>query len=127
MIARSAFMYAAVSGICLTLHNLVLIVGDRIGWVLSLSILVSFCLSAMTGYVLHSLLTFHEPMQIARFLRYAMTMSMNIPLAFATIWFWHAAIGLDMLWASPIATICMIGVNYFLSRWAILSNRKQVS
>ncbi|OHD01311.1 MAG: hypothetical protein A2885_20210 [Sphingopyxis sp. RIFCSPHIGHO2_01_FULL_65_24] len=127
MIARPAFIYAMVSGICLTLHNLVLILGDQIGWVLPLSILVSFCLSAITGYVLHSLFTFREPMHASNFFRYAVAMSANIPLALVAVWFWHVAVGLEMIWASPIATICMLGVNFILSRWAILSKSKQVS
>ena len=126
MISRSAITYGFVSVVCLALHNLVLIVGDRIGWELPQSILVSFCLSAITGYVLHSLLTFREPMHIASFGRYLVAVSGNIPLGYVAIWFWHVAIGMDMMWASPISTLCMVGVNFLLSRWAILSKRKQV-
>jgi putative flippase GtrA len=119
MIARPAFAYGAVSAICLTLHNAVMIGGDKFGWPYLVSILVSFGLSVTTGYVLHSLATFGVPFSMQRFLRYAIAMSANIPLVFITIWIWHDLFGLAMVWASPIATICMIAVNFVLSRWAI--------
>ncbi len=127
MIGRSAFMYGAVSATCLILHNFVMIFGDLLGWAFPFSIIISFCLSALTGYLLHSILTFKEPLRMERFMRYALAMSANIPLAFIAVWFWHEFAGLNMVWASPIATICMIGVNFVLSRWAILSKNSQVS
>lgn len=119
MIARPALAYGAVSAICLTLHNAVMIGGDKFGWPYLASILVSFALSATIGYVLHSIATFGEAISMQRFLRYAIAMSANIPLAFIAIWIWHDLFGLAMVWASPVATICMIAINYVLSRWAI--------
>jgi len=121
VIARPALAYGAVSAICLVLHNVVMIGGDRIGWPYFASILLSFTLSAITGYILHSHATFGEPVSMRRFLRYAFAMTANIPLAFVAIWIWHDVSGLAMIWASPIATICMVAVNFLLSRWAILS------
>ncbi|HWV61377.1 MAG TPA: GtrA family protein [Sphingopyxis sp.] len=121
MIARPALAYGAVSATCLVLHNAVMIGGDWLGWPYFGSILVSFSLSAVTGYVLHSLVTFGKPISMRHFARYAIAMAANIPLAFVAIWIWHDIAGLAMLWASPIATICMIAVNFLLSRWAILS------
>jgi putative flippase GtrA len=121
MITRPALAYGTVSAICLALHNAVMIGGDWLGWPYIGSIFVSFSLSAVTGYILHSLATFGEPVSIRRFMRYAIAMTVNIPLAFVAIWIWHDLAGLAMLWASPIATVCMIAVNFLLSRWAILS------
>lgn len=123
MIARSALIYGAVSAICLALHNIVVIGGDGIGWPYPASILLSFSLSAATGYLLHSLLTFGEPLQMRRFVRYAAAMSLNIPLALVALWAWHDLAGLAMIWASPLATLCMIVVNFLLSRWAIVPQR----
>lgn len=119
MIARPALAYGAVSAICLALHNAVMIGGDWLDWPYLGSILVSFSLSAVTGYVLHSLATFGEPVTLHRFIRYAAAMTANIPLVFIAIWIWHDLAGLPMIWASPIATICMIAINFLLSRWAI--------
>ena len=95
--------------------------GDWLGWPYGGSILVSFSVSAVTGYILHSLATFNEPISMRRFMRYATAMTANIPLAFVAIWIWHDLAGLAMLWASPIATVCMVAVNFLLSRWAILA------
>lgn len=119
MIVRLGLAYGTVSAICLALHNAVMIGGDRLGWPYFGSIIISFCLSSATGYVLHSLATFDEPISIRRFLRYAMAMTANIPFVFIAIWIWHDLAGFTMIWASPIATVCMIVVNFLLSRWAI--------
>lgn len=121
MIGRSTGVYAGISGLCMVLHNGVMILGDRAGWGLPASITASFCLVAITGYTLHSLFTFREPLRPERFARYVLAVSANIPLAFVTVWAWHDLVGLEMIWASPLATACMVGVNYMLSRWAILS------
>ena len=121
VITRPALAYAAVSAVCLALHNAVMIGGDWLGWPYGGSILVSFSVSAVTGYILHSLATFNEPISMRRFMRYATAMTANIPLAFVAIWIWHDLAGLAMLWASPIATVCMVAVNFLLSRWAILA------
>jgi putative flippase GtrA len=120
MVARVTLFYCTVSGVCLVLHNLIIIGGDRLGVPMLLSVLASFCASATTGYLLHSRLTFREPLSFDAFGRYAGAMTANIPLAYVMIWFWHELIGLDMALASPIATVCMVGVNLLLVRWAIL-------
>jgi len=127
MITRSAVIYGTVSALCLGLHNAVVIGGDWLGWPYLASILLSFCLSAATGYLLHSLLTFGEPLEARRFARYAGAMSLNIPLAFVALWVWHDLAGLAMIWASPIATLCMIVVNFLLSRWAIVPRPTRVT
>lgn len=97
-----------------------MIIGDKIGLTVVISIILSFILVASTGYVLHSIFTFHAPLGVTRFVRYGVAVSANIPLAFITVWFWHEYIGLAMIWASPIATIFMVGSNFIFSRWAIL-------
>jgi putative flippase GtrA len=127
MIARSAIAYAAVSGLCIVLHNTIMIGGDWLGLSLIASVLVSFCVVALTGYLLHSLLTFREALSLVRLARYAAAMSMNIPLAYATLRFWHDLMHLEMIWASPAATLCMVACNFALSRWAILAKPKHMA
>lgn len=124
MVPRSALVYGLVSGICLVLHNAIMIAGDRIGWTLATDIIVSFIFVALTGYILHSMLTFREGVSLSRFLRYAFAMSANIPMAFLATLFWRKFAGLDMIFASPIATACMVIMNYFLSQWAIATPKK---
>ena len=43
----------------------------------------------------------------------------NVPLAFATTRFWHEQVGLPMSLAAPIASVCMLALNFILGRWAI--------
>ncbi|MBK6413504.1 GtrA family protein [Sphingopyxis sp.] len=116
---RSFFAYGFVSMICVVLHNLIVIGGDILGFPYFGSILVSFSFVTTVGYVLQSLFTFDEALGARRFMRYLLAMSTNIPLVLIAIWIWHDVVGLAMFWASPIATICMIAVNFVLSRWAI--------
>ena len=124
MITRTTLAYGAVSGSCLVLHNAVMIGADWAGAPLIVGVVVSFVLVAAVGYVAHSLLTFGEPLGLVRFGRYCLAMSANIPFAYVTTWFWHGPMGLPMLWAAPLASICMVAVNFVLSRWAIAAPRR---
>jgi putative flippase GtrA len=112
-------MYLAVSGTCLLLHNGVLIAGDAAGVPLWATVLISFVLVTSAAYLLHGLLTFRQPLLVSRYLRYALAMSANIPLAYVTTWLWHVAVGLPMPFAAPIASGCRVALNFVLSQWAI--------
>lgn len=119
MMSRSVVVYAIVAGLCWTMSNAVLIAGDWAKFPLSLSIGLSYALVVVIGYVLHSLVSFKQPLAWAAFARYAFAMSLNIPVAFAAVWLWRDSVGLPMLWAAPIATLCATAINFVLSRWAI--------
>ena len=119
MNVRTPVAYSAIAGLCIALHNLVLIAGDRLGLPLWQGILLSFALVATVGYMLHGVFTFRQPLAVGRFARYAVAMSANIPLAFVTTWFWHDIVGLAMALAAPIASACMLALNFVLGRWAI--------
>lgn len=120
MSVRTPFAYVVIAGICIVLHNAVIILADRAGMQLWLAVLLSFCLVAGTGYLLHSVFTFRRPLAPITFARYVIAMVANIPLAFVTIWFWHLQIGLPMVLASPLASVCMLALNFLLGRWAIV-------
>jgi putative flippase GtrA len=115
-----------VSGFCVMLHTANLIVADRIGIPLGLAVLLSFVIVACAGYVLHACFTFRQPLAVSRLVRYSVAMSANIPLAYITIWIWHVAVGLAMPIAAPIASACMLGLNFVLGRWAIAAPRNGI-
>lgn len=119
MSVRTPVAYSVVAGFCLLLHNAVMIVADSLGAALIVAVLLSFCLVASAGYVLHGLFTFRRPLGFTAFLRYAFAMLLNIPLAFVTTWFWHEPLGLAMPIAAPLASVCMLALNFVLGRWAI--------
>ena len=119
MRARTPVAYVAVAGFCLALHNVVLIATNAVAIALWLAVLMSFSAVASTGYVLHSIFTFRQPLSIRGLARYALAMSANIPLAYVTTWFWYAAVGLPMPLAAPIASACMLALNFVLGHWAI--------
>ncbi len=123
VIGRTTLVYGAVSGSCLLLHNATMIAADRAGAPLLAAVLLSFMLVALTGYALHSRWTFRQPLRLRALLRYGLAMSANIPLAYVTTWVWHTPVGLPMVWAAPLASGCMVAVNFVLSRWAIAGRR----
>lgn len=122
MTPRHGFDYALVSGLCLLLHNLVMIVSDTIGLILPAAVLASFMTVVITGYLLHSRFSFRQRITRAAFKRYAFAMSANIPLTLAVTWLWLGPAALPMTIAAPLGTFCMIAINYALSRWAIGNN-----
>ena len=111
--------YLGVGGACAGLHNLVMIVGDRMGVVYPVLILVSYVLVVIAGYGLHALVTFRESLGIGAFARYAAGMAGGVPMTFLLLFVLHQALGLPMIYASPIGTAVMLGVNFLISRWAI--------
>lgn len=119
MTVRTPFAYGAVAVLCILLHNGVMIAGDRVGLDLWILVLISFVVVSVTGYLLHGRFTFRQPLALGRYFRYALAMSANIPLAFVTTWFWHDQLGFEMTLAAPLASLCMIAINFVLSRWAV--------
>lgn len=119
MMPRHALDYAGVSGLCLVIHNLVMIAANGLGLMLPLAVLASYMVVVISGYALHSRISFRREMSLATFLRYAVAMSVNIPLTMATTWLWLGPAGLQMHWAAPLASLCTLATNYLLSRWAI--------
>lgn len=111
--------YAIVSGICVSLNNIILIVADRAGISLAGAILLSFGIVVIVGYTLHSFATFRQPLRLGAFGRYAASMAINIPLAAGALWLCRQPIGLPMAYAAPLATGGTMAANFMLSRWAI--------
>jgi 2-polyprenyl-3-methyl-5-hydroxy-6-metoxy-1,4-benzoquinol methylase/putative flippase GtrA len=123
MIARTTAVYGLVAGTCLLLHNATIIAANGAGAPLLAGVLLSFAVVALSGYALHSRLTFREPMRLRGLLQYGLAMSANVPLAFATTWVWHTRVGMPMIWAAPLASACMVAVNFVLTRWAVAGRR----
>lgn len=119
MRAAAFLRYAAVSGTCLLLHNVCMIVADHYGCTLTMAIGISYTIVVIIGYLLHSLFTFRRAIGWREFGRYALAMATNVPFAWATTWFWHDPIRLPMLYAAPLASASMVAVNFLLSQWAI--------
>lgn len=126
MTPQSFLAYLGVAGTCLLLNNVVLILADAAGCMLLLSVLLSYCVVVVIGYLLHSCVTFRQPFGIVPFARYAAVMAANIPLMFAMTWLWRDLIGLPMRESAPLATACLVIINFALGRWAISGTGKPV-
>lgn len=126
MSGRTPLAYIAVAGLCILLHNVVMIAGDAIGMELWVAVLISFTAVSAAGYVLHGSFTFRQPLALSRYLRYSLAMSANIPLAFVTTWLWHEQLDFEMTVAAPLASLCMLALNFVLGRWAIAAPSVQL-
>lgn len=116
--------YPAVSGLCLLLSNTILIVADLHHYKLLTAVLTSFCITALVGYILHSIISFKQPLGIIPFTRYIFAMAANIPAFIAITWLWQNGIGLSMSLSGVFATACMVLLNFLLCRWAVTPNRR---
>ena len=104
-----------------------MIAAERFYAALWLAVLLSFVITVIIGYILHSTFTFKQPLSLHAFGRYALGMLLNIPLAYVTTWFWYHWLEFPMPAAAPLASLCMIALNFLLSRWAInTSGRNKV-
>lgn len=111
--------YPVVAGVCLLLNNVVLIAADAAGFASVPAVLMSFVIVMFTGYALHSVFTFEEPVSLQRLGRYAFGMAVNIPAAIIVLGLLHDFLALPMIVASPVASVILMIINYALSRWAI--------
>ncbi len=118
--ARQPLSYLFVSGTCLLLHNLVLMLADRAGMGLLAAVASSFAVVLVTGFLLHARLTFAMPMRGAAFLRYSAAMALNLPLAYFATGLWQVGFNLPMVWAAPLGSALMLIFNYFATRWALI-------
>ena len=116
---RTSFAYLCVSGTCFLGHNGIMIAAERFYAALWLAVLLSFVITVIIGYILHSTFTFKQPFSLSAFGRYTLGMLLNIPLAYATTWFWYHWLEFPMTIAAPLASLCMLVLNFLLSRWAI--------
>ena len=119
MLTGLGITYLLVCAACLITHNLVIVGGDALGLPLPMCVAASFVIVVLLGYALHSRFTFHVRAGWDGLARYTLAMLPNLPLSLALIWFFSRWIGLPMPVAAPIATIAMLVLNFFLSRWAI--------
>ena len=117
--------YPAVAGLCALLHNAIVIGLDRIGVHYAIASTISFFAVAATGYLLHCAITFRTPPAVRSFIRYLGAMAFNLPLSIVALFLFHDVARLPMIIASPLATVALFVVNYFLSAWAIVGGRHE--
>jgi putative flippase GtrA len=120
MISRHRFVFLGISGTCLAAHNILMIVTDWAGVPLWGAIAISFTVATLIGYFGHSLFTFGQPLSVNGLGRYGVGMVTAVAIAVPIIWFWKVALDLPMIIASPVASLCTIGINFVLTRWAIV-------
>lgn len=121
----SPIRYVLIGGLCALLHNAIMIGGDAAGLHYAASLVISFMVVVVVGYLLHAGFTFRAPLSGAAFVRYAIPMATNYPLTLAGLFVLCDLAGLSVRLAAPALTIFMFALNYLFSRWAILGSDRQ--
>jgi putative flippase GtrA len=118
--------FVGISALCWAAHNIVMIATDWAGCSLWFSILLSFGTTTLIGYLGHARLTFGKPVSFVGLGRYGAVMATAVAIAVPVIWFWKVGLHLPMIIASPVASICTVGINFVLTRWAIVRPARAV-
>ena len=111
--------YLVVAAICMVTHNLIVIGGDAAGLAMPVAVTISFCLVVLLGFALHSRYTFSVKGDLKSLGRYTAAMALNLPFNIALLWLLSELTHWPMDIRSPVATVVMLAVNFFASRWAI--------
>lgn len=106
------------------LNNVIMIAGDLAGWHYVTSSLVSLVIVTVFGYQLHSRWTFPDSERTWKsFARYAVTVSMNLPLALAGLFVLIDLLGFSVPIAALIVTVLLFAFNWIANRWALRAHR----
>lgn len=116
--------YGLVASVCMITHNVVMIAGDGIGLAWPLAVAISFGIVVLIGFVLHSRYTFSVGGDVRALFRYTLAMASNLPLTILLFWLLVDQLAWPMAVAAPVATVVMLAVNFFASRWAIVPRRQ---
>ncbi len=110
----------AVGFFCALLHNAIMIAGDWVGLHYAISLIYSFCIVVVVGFLLHSGWTFRGAERSgATFLRYVVVASANYPVSLAGLYVFVDLAGLPVAIASPIVTVLAFALNFVGNRWAL--------
>jgi putative flippase GtrA len=105
---------------CAVLHNAVMIAGDLAGWHYVASSFASLVVVTVFGYLLHSRWTFPGAERSrTSFVRYAVTVSANLPLSLAGLYVLVDLLGLPVPIAAPVVTVVLFAFNFTANRWAL--------
>ena len=105
---------------CAILHYLVMVAGDLAGLHYAVSSLISLVVVTIFGYQLHSRWTFPgSERSRTSFVRYAVTVSANLPLSLAGMFVLVDILGLSVPVAVPVVTILLFAFNFTANRWAL--------
>lgn len=112
--------FLAVGLACALLHNVIMVVGDRVGLHYVPSSLISFAVVVSFGFWLHSGWTFSGVQRSATsFGRYAVMAAANLPLSIVGMFLLVDLGGLAVPLAAPLVTVLLAAFNFVGSRWAL--------
>lgn len=122
---RTGVRYGFVAGICMVVHNLILISGNAAGMAIAPLVVISFCTVILLGFTLHTRVTFSVAPDMRSFVRYTLAMAANVPLTIVILWILVDLLGWSMVVAAPAGTLILVLVNFVTTQWAIAARRRR--
>lgn len=127
MIARPAVWqscrYLVGGAFCALLHNMIMIGVTQCGIGYPIALIISFCVTTPSGYLIHSAFTFGETRSWHRLRRYLIANIAGFCGSAALMVLFCTGLGVPVAIATPIATVILFLWNFTSARWAILFAR----
>lgn len=109
--------------LCALVNNVVLILGDRLGWPDLAGVLAGWFAGGTTGYLWHHRISFAVAHSWAGYARFLAGSALGIPLAWLAVVGFHQWLAWPMWLAAPAATVALFAYNYASARVALLWKR----
>ena len=119
--------YLSVGVVCALLHNLIVISANHLGLYYLFALLLSFIVVTPTGYVLHTLHTFDEPVSWSRFARFTSGIIGGTLISWVIMFVLCTLLKVAVFIATPLATIVLFLWNYSSARWAVVAAQRRHS
>lgn len=112
--------YLVVALLCAIANNIILIVGDRLGFGYIELTIATFVLTNSSAYFLHSWFTFRRRSGLANYWRFMVGGGLGVPVAIIILAILCSVWELPMMIAAPVQTVLMVIYNYLNARFAIM-------
>jgi putative flippase GtrA len=102
-----------------------MIAGDRAGGGYLMLTLISFLVVTPIAYALHSRVTFKEPLSLRSLFRFALGVSVGLPLSLGIMAVLCSLLKLPVVVAAPMATVLLFLWNYMSAHISILGRKRR--
>jgi putative flippase GtrA len=113
--------YIIIGGVCALISNILIIGFARSGFNYFLATCLAFGPVLLVGYALHTSFTFETSASWLSFGRYTLSMLVNYPVWFASLYLFCNLFGVSVTIAAPATTIILFIWNYLSAGWALLA------
>ena len=101
------------------LNNIILIVGDHLGYSYVELAVVCYLLTGTLAYAFHSSFTFRRVYRLSSYITFMAGLFLGLPISIALLFVLCTIMQMPMWLAGPLLTIIMVVYNYVSARFAM--------